>query len=214
MGAARYGYTIQGELSAGIRPDRDAEGISSAVLSNPQTPRKRQPLRSLLWTRSPRPGYAALVIVVFWLGMAVVFGWFEHLVDGKAFPSTGLGVWWAVQTVTTVGYGDVVPGQTSGRVVAGILMLGGLSLLSVLTAAVTSVFVTRAQAEIRNQGVDPLMQQLDELTSAGGEIASLKAEINHLRADLSRRNNEALKATSGSAISINQGGGQQPSEGR
>ena len=93
-------------------------------------------------------------------------------------------------------------------------MLGGLSLLSVLTAAVTSVFVTRAQAEIRNQGVDPLMQQLDELTSAGGEIASLKAEINHLRADLSRRNNEALKATSGSAISINQGGGQQPSEGR
>lgn len=148
---------------------------------------RHQPLRNLLWVRAPRPGSAALVISVFWLAMAVVFGWLEHLVDGKTFPSTGLGVWWAIQTVTTVGYGDVVPEQTSGRIVTGVLMLGGLSLLSVLTAAVTSVFVTRAQAELREKGGDPLMQQLDELTSEGGEIASLKAEISQLRADLSKR---------------------------
>jgi len=119
--------------------------------------------------------------------MAVVFGWLEHRVDAKAFPNTGLGVWWAIQTVTTVGYGDVVPEQTSGRVVAGILMLGGLSLLSVLTAAVTSVFVTRAQAELREKGGDPLMQQLDELTSEGGGLHVLKAEINHLRVELAKR---------------------------
>ena len=118
---------------------------------------------------------------------AAAFGWIEHRVDGKAFPTTGVGVWWAVQTVTTVGYGDVVPQETSGRIVAGVLMLGGLSLLSVLTAAVTSVFVTRAQAEIRDTGGDPLMRQLDELTSEGGEIALLRAEINHLRLELSKR---------------------------
>jgi len=161
--------------------------MSSSPPSESQSPRRHRPLRDLLWVRAPRPGSAALVILVFWLAMAVVFGWLEHRVDAKAFPNTGLGVWWAIQTVTTVGYGDVVPEQTSGRVVAGILMLGGLSLLSVLTAAVTSVFVTRAQAELREKGGDPLMQQLDELTSEGGGLHVLKAEINHLRVELAKR---------------------------
>jgi voltage-gated potassium channel len=54
-------------------------------------------------------------------------------------------VWWAIETVTTVGDGDVVPDQTEGKVIAGFLMLGGLSLLSVITATITSGFVSRAE---------------------------------------------------------------------
>lgn len=46
-------------------------------------------------------------------------------------------------TVTTVGYGDVVPAQTAGKIVASFLLLGGLSLLAVVTGVVTSVFVTK-----------------------------------------------------------------------
>ena len=59
----------------------------------------------------------------------VVFGVVERLVDPGTFDNVWLGMWWAIQTVTTVGYGDVVPGSTAGKVIATFLMLGGLSLL-------------------------------------------------------------------------------------
>ena len=73
----------------------------------------------------------------------VVFGVVERAVDPKTFPSVWLGMWWAVETVTTVGYGDVVPNQTTGKIIAAFLMLGGLSLIAVVTAAITSGFVSR-----------------------------------------------------------------------
>ena len=57
-------------------------------------------------------------------------------------------MWWAIQTVTTVGYGDVVPGSTVGKVIATFLMLGGLSLFAVVTGAITSAFVAQRQKEM------------------------------------------------------------------
>ena len=66
--------------------------------------------------------------------------------------------------MTTVGYDDVIPSQTAGKVIAGVLMLGGLSLLSVVTAAITSGFVSRAEDRRQATGEDPVMQRLDQLT--------------------------------------------------
>ena len=57
--------------------------------------------------------------------------------------------------MTTVGYGDVVPTQTSGKALAAILMLGGLSFLSIITATITSAFVARRQEELREAGEGP-----------------------------------------------------------
>ena len=68
-------------------------------------------------------------------------------IDHKNFKTVGAGLWWAVQTVTTVGYGDLVPTNTSGRIVAALVMLLGLAFLSVITAAITSSFVGRATEE-------------------------------------------------------------------
>ncbi len=110
-----------------------------------------------------RPRYAAYVIVAFWSGATVVFGVVEHLIDAETFPTIWLGMWWAVQTVTTVGYGDVVPQQTEGQVIAAFLMLGGLSMLAVVTAVITSAFVTRAQAGRRAVGDDPVMRKLEAI---------------------------------------------------
>jgi voltage-gated potassium channel len=82
---------------------------------------------------------------------------------------------WAVETVTTVGYGDIVPGQSAGKIIACFLMLGGLSLISVVTAAITSGFVSRAQARRRAAGEDLVMQKLEEMA------AEVKAELGDLR---------------------------------
>jgi voltage-gated potassium channel len=69
----------------------------------------------------------------------------------------GRGLWWAMQTVTTVGYGDVTPERTPGRIVAVVVMLWGIALESILVAAITSTFVTRAVRE--HQRTDEQEQQ-------------------------------------------------------
>ena len=127
-----------------------------------------------------RPRYAASVIVAFWAVGVVVFGVVERLVDPKTFDNVWLGMWWAIQTVTTVGYGDVVPASTGGKLIASIMMLGGLSLFAVVTGAITSAFV--AQAQGRMGGGDPVIQKLEQVTA---QLETMEAELARLnrRAD-------------------------------
>ena len=110
-----------------------------------------------------RPRYAAYIIVVLWLAAVVIWGVAEHLLDEETFPTVWLGMWWALQTVTTVGYGDVVPQSDVGRALATVLLLGGLAFLSVVTAVITSSFVARRQRELMDAADDPTIAQLQRL---------------------------------------------------
>ncbi len=125
-----------------------------------------------------RPRDAAYLIASFWAVAVVAFGVAEWLIDPKTFHTVWLGMWWAIETVTTVGYGDIVPAQTVGKIIACFLMLGGLSLLSVITAAITSGFVSRAEARQRGSGDDPVLQRLDQLAT---ELRAVTAELQRLR---------------------------------
>jgi voltage-gated potassium channel len=125
-----------------------------------------------------RPRDAAYLIGAFWAIAVVVFGVMERLIDPKTFHTVWLGMWWAIETVTTVGYGDIVPDQTAGKVIAAFLMLGGLSLLSVITAAITSGFVSRAETQRRAAEGDPVIQKLDQLAA---ELRAMKAELDDQR---------------------------------
>ena len=121
-----------------------------------------------------RPRDAAFLIAGFWAIAVVVFGVVERLVDHKTFHTVWLGIWWAIETVTTVGYGDVVPDQVLGKVIASLLMLGGLSLLSVVTAAITSGFVSRAEARRRSSGHDPVLLKLEQVTR---ELKAIREQL-------------------------------------
>lgn len=121
-----------------------------------------------------RPRTAASVIAVLWLVAIVVFGVVERIVDPDSFPTVWDGMWWATQTVTTVGYGDIVPQQTVGQIIAAVLMITGLSLFAVVTGSITSAFVTRAQQDARHQQVDELR---DALAAIRDDIAALRAEL-------------------------------------
>jgi len=125
--------------------------------------------------RGLRPRDAAFLIVVVWLVVVVAFGVVEHLIDDKTFPTVWLGMWWALTTVTTVGYGDVVPQESAGRVVASFLLLGGLALLSVVTATITSGFVARAQRETRSDAEVELLSEIRELRARVEELAERPA---------------------------------------
>ena len=106
-----------------------------------------------------------------WLFAVIIFGIVEHLIDDQTFPTVWLGMWWALATVTTVGYGDVVPQDPVGRVVASFLLLGGLALISVLTATITSGFVARAQRETPSSAEAELLAEIRELRAQVEELA-------------------------------------------
>ena len=73
--------------------------------------------------RATTPRGATIVIATAATVITVGAGLLMTLVDGENFPSIGSGLWWAVQTVTTVGYGDDVPTSLAGRLVAVLVML-------------------------------------------------------------------------------------------
>ena len=101
--------------------------------------------RALARAQTPRGGTAVIAAVT--TVATVVFGLLMRSIDHKNFSTLGDGLWWSVQTVTTVGYGDVVPTNAAGRLVAALVMLLGLAFLAVITAAITSSFVARATEE-------------------------------------------------------------------
>jgi voltage-gated potassium channel len=78
------------------------------------------------------------------VALVILFGVLISIVDRDEFPSVWLGMWWAIGTVTTVGYGDVVPVQPAGRIMAAAVMVVGIGFLSLITATVASVLVSRA----------------------------------------------------------------------
>ena len=69
----------------------------------------------------------------------------ERGVEGSNIKNFGDGLWWAITTVTTVGYGDRFPVTSTGRVLAVCLMLVGISLMGVITASVAAWFVKMSQ---------------------------------------------------------------------
>jgi voltage-gated potassium channel len=79
------------------------------------------------------------------------------------------GIWWAICTVSTVGYGDLYPHTTSGRVIAILLMIG-IGFLSILTATIASRFVKIDTSEEANE-VREALRRIE------AELADLKAGL-------------------------------------
>jgi voltage-gated potassium channel len=90
---------------------------------------------------------AAGVIVTATTVVVVGGGVLMRLLDHGEYSDIWVGMWWALQTVTTVGYGDVTPKNPSGRIIATFVMLQGIAFLAITTAAITSTFVARATKE-------------------------------------------------------------------
>ena len=85
--------------------------------------------------------YLATITVLIAVGVGILV----RAIAPKDFGSVGEGIWWAVVTLGTVGYGDVVPSTPWGRVVGGLVIVLGVTFLAFLTATVTSMFVSNEQ---------------------------------------------------------------------
>ena len=97
---------------------------------------------------------AARIIASATVVITIVSGVLMHFTDEKTYPNIGDGLWWAIQTVTTVGYGDLVPTSTAGRLVAALVMVVGIGFLTVITAAITSAFIESARRRLAGTETD------------------------------------------------------------
>jgi voltage-gated potassium channel len=98
--------------------------------------------------------------------IAFAAGTVMWIVDRDDFPTLGLALWWAVTTVTTVGYGDVVPTDAIGRFVGAGLMISGYASLSLLTGVIASLLVSRRAAALEaaeEQALEKIDRRLAEV---------------------------------------------------
>ncbi|MFZ0340749.1 MAG: potassium channel family protein [Gaiellaceae bacterium] len=129
--------------------ERGGKGLDVARkagrLSHPQNIIERRMSKFL--REPPSVRLAANVIVTATALVVVIGGVMMRVLDHKDYASIWLGMWWVLQTVTTVGYGDLTPKDAIGKILTSIVMLWGIAFLAIITAAITSVFVARAQRE-------------------------------------------------------------------
>jgi len=126
---------------------------------------------------------AAGVIVTATVVIVLASGVLMRLLDRNEYPNVWLGIWWAIQTVTTVGYGDVTPKSLPGRIVAGAVMLEGIALLAIVTAGVTSAFVRRAEQDRETEEDRAEDKERDRVDS---RFDRLEARLERIEASLSK----------------------------
>jgi voltage-gated potassium channel len=121
--------------------------------------------------------YLALMTALIGFGIGVVM----RLIDGKDFHSYGDGIWWAIVTLGTVGYGDIVPTTPWGRFLGSVVIVVGVTFLSFLTATVTSLFVSREQedreAEREAHRISDREQILAVLHKLDERLAAMEAKL-------------------------------------
>jgi voltage-gated potassium channel len=101
----------------------------------------------------------------------------------RDFDDIWTALWFTLQTVTTVGYGDVTPTSPGGRFVAGLVMIVAIGFLTIVTALITSTFVQAAQRRQRRQEIE---QELEAAARTEARLEDLVERLAAIEAALER----------------------------
>ena len=117
--------------------------------------------RLTIWTERLTLLRAIGTVVGIAVTLVLVSGALMRVVEGETFTSLGLSYWWAMETVTTVGYGDIVPHSVSGRVIASLLMLTGIALIPTLTSVIVSTLLAKRRDEDQER-LETMLTRVEE----------------------------------------------------
>jgi voltage-gated potassium channel len=95
--------------------------------------------------------YTLLIALVVTVGAGLLIGEFERVAPEANIRTIADGLWWAISTITTVGYGDRFPVTAAGKGLAVVLMLVGVGIFGLLAGTLASFFVERDQSEERSE---------------------------------------------------------------
>ncbi len=161
----------------------DSSGGCRTVLADVARTNLLERRLNKLLHETPTVRVAAGAIVTGTAIVVVGAGILIRVLDHDEYDNVWVGMWWALQTATTVGYGDVTPAHVSGRIVAAFVMLQGIAFLAILTAAITSVFVARASEDLYAQHQ---LEAEEEEAPEAGERAHFDARFDELERKLER----------------------------
>jgi voltage-gated potassium channel len=150
-----------------------------------------------------RLGHVALVAVSVMLGGAVIAYYAEHPVNPE-YATFGDSIWWSIVTLTTVGYGDITPITTTGRMAAVMIMITGVAVLGLLAGSLASFFrlqpdgsasepatpegaadppataVTGSAESTAQADLDRVLSEISRLRVEVGDLSPLKAQLAQL----------------------------------
>jgi voltage-gated potassium channel len=115
--------------------------------------------------------YITLIAILLVLFSGIAFCWVEY--RDMSIQGVLHGVWWAITTVTTVGYGDLYPESHTGRILAVAVMIIGICFVAILTANIASYFVEKDKDNEERDKKDEnqlILERLDELSKKIDEI--------------------------------------------
>jgi voltage-gated potassium channel len=116
---------------------------------------------------------ATSALVIFIGGVAVLD--VERDAPGANITTPADAFWWALTTMTTVGYGDRFPVTTAGRAIAAALMIVGIALLGVLTASIAAWFI-REVGQQDEQNLDPVQDRIEQLEAKIDQLLALQRQ--------------------------------------
>ncbi len=145
--------------------------------SSPDAPGKVPLTARLLLRDSLTARRAAGIIAAFTVVITVAGGFLARILDHQEYGTIGKGLWFSLQTVTTVGYGDVTPSRAVGRFIAAVVMLSGIGFLAVITAAVTAALVESSRRRFAAPSEAHAERQLEEINT---RLARIEAALDRL----------------------------------
>ena len=110
--------------------------------------------------------YVTIITVILIAVSSIGFSWLEN-------RDLSYGLWWAITTVTTVGYGDTYPETNIGRIFAVVVMIIGIGFVSILTANIASYFVEKDLKNEKSNKIDSnqlVLEKIEDLTNKIDEI--------------------------------------------
>jgi voltage-gated potassium channel len=123
--------------------------------------------------------YAAAAIIATIVILVIAGAVLMRILAADEYPTFGEAIWFTLQTVTTVGYGDDTPTSGGGRFVASFVMLFSIGLITVITAGITSMFIRSVS---REQQVEDQRVIADSLARIEATLAAAHERLDRIEA--------------------------------
>jgi voltage-gated potassium channel len=110
------------------------------------------------------------------MALMIIVGIFISVID-PAIETPWDGLWWAWVTITTVGYGDVVPVSPAGRITGSVMILVGFGMFSLMTASMSAFLITREEDEV----IDREEELLEKLSHISNKLEALERRMEEMQ---------------------------------
>ena len=154
------------------------------------TPYLRSGHRMQIALRSSRP--KIIVFILYISLIVVILGTLMYIVEGQenGFENIPKSIYWAVVTLTTVGYGDVVPVTTLGKTISVLIMMLGYAIIAVPTGIVSAEFTKNSKDKENLKNQDEILAKEDQIISKENQILSKENEILNKLDNLEKKINQ------------------------